>query len=172
MSALYIQQDYQTIILQLFATFSFLGYLFTILTHASVLDLQLNLLFYSLCLLQFVDVFVVPFQFLKSLLTWKTGNFLSIVCNAGSLLSVHGCMNYVPPSCTAKSITLVTLLGIIILFIYSVSAFVFLLDDFVGDAENGFCSTLGECFVSLLHFAILDGNLGVSVASLLLVNHH
>ena len=172
MSALYIQQDYQTVILQLFATFSFLGGLFTILTHVSVLDLQLNLLFYSLCLLQFVDVFVVPFQFLKSLLTWKTGNFYALYVMPVVSYQCMTVWTCIPPSCTAKSITLVTFLGIIILFIYSVSAFVFLLDDFVGDAESGFCSTLGECFVSLLRFAVLDENLGVSVASLLPVNHH
>ena len=72
--------------------------------------------------------------------------------------SVHYLTSY-----SGKNIILVTLLGVIILFIYAVSVFVFLAEDF---PNKGFlyCRTLGECVVSLLRSAVVNSKINVSIS--------
>ena len=52
----------------------------------------------------------------------------------------------------------VALLGIIILFIYAVISYVFYHEYFYKtDDAQLFCGSLGQCFVSVLRYGLLDG---------------
>ena len=51
----------------------------------------------------------------------------------------------------------VALLGIVILFIYSIVSFIFYHEYFYTGDTQLFCKNLGECFVSVLRYGLLDG---------------
>ena len=64
--------------------------------------------------------------------------------------------------CAGKSLLWVAALGIMVLFIYAVISFAFLHESFF--VENPefplFCESLGQCFVSVMRYGLLD-NIGL-----------
>jgi len=70
-----------------------------------------------------------------------------------------------PPSTNHAGIALVwvAILGLVVLYIYSVVSFAFLHESFLmpdNDDANLFCNTLFECLISVLRYGLID-NLGL-----------
>ena len=68
--------------------------------------------------------------------------------------------------CAGVSLLWVAVLGGIVLYIYAVISFAFLHESVNDEGENAlFCDTLGQCFISVVRWGLID-NLGLVGLSL------
>ena len=95
-------------------------------------------------------VFIIRFTVLNSIHSTTWGISFSRI----NLLTTSHNISIFP---TGKSLLWVAILLLIIIYIYAVISFSLLRIEFSDpDAENVFCETLDECFVSVLRFGLID----------------